>query len=168
MAISSLIKLKELLASFGLLEASRCSGALKPKPAAICPGRRPLPGFRSRFDCTRLRSLDLENSLTAYNGTSLSANRQKRQAEISNACPRKDEPYDFMSKLVNRQMHRAKAPSPNLLLDDILVYSVDRSIVAATVLRSCVQCLLDTFGPRRRSSMMSCRTLVGRRGPYTP
>ena len=39
----------------------------------MCPGLRPWPGVRSRFDWTRLRNLDFENSLTAYSTMPLSA-----------------------------------------------------------------------------------------------
>lgn len=65
-------------------------------------------------------------------------------------------------------MHSSKAASANLLLDVVLIDTVDGSaiVLAAAVVRSCVQCLFDGFGSRGSSLVVSGRALVCRRRPF--
>lgn len=54
-------------------------------------------------------------------------------------------PYIFVSKLVDREVHRSKGAPADFLLDHILVDSVFSSsvILARSVLRACVERLLS-------------------------
>lgn len=71
-----------------------------------------------------------------------------------------------MPILVHGQVDGAEATTPNLLLDDILVYPVHGGavIVAAAIVGASIESFLDSVAARGRSSVVSNGALVGWHG----
>lgn len=74
--------------------------------------------------------------------------------------------YKFLAILVDSQMHGAEAAAADLLLDHILIYPVHSCtiIVTAPVMRSGIECFLDSPAAGGRTAVMSDGALVGRIG----
>nr|POE78496.1 hypothetical protein CFP56_60728 [Quercus suber] len=71
----------------------------------------------------------------------------------------------FSPELIQGQMHGAETASSDLLLDDVLVDAMDGTavILAAAIVRACVEGFPDRFRFRGDASVVSDRALIGRR-----